>query len=186
MKEKIDGEEIVSLGKFLLLRKVFFTDDKGRSRCWESADRVNKTAGVLVVATIKPDNEIILVRQFRPPTGKKIVEFPAGLVEPGEKPEKTALRELYEETGFTGKITSITAPGYSSPGMSGEPIFVAFVEVDGDLYRGKEVISHQEDSESIECLRVPLRKLKEFIDSEVRSGHGVDNKLFIYASALER
>ena len=186
MKENITGEEMISEGKFLTLRKVFFTDSRGVSRCWESADRVNRAGAVLVVATIEPDDELILVRQFRPPTGKPVVEFPAGLIEPGEKPEKTALRELYEETGFTGKVTAITPPGYSSPGMSGEPITIAFVDVDGNFYRGKTVVAHPEETESIECLRVPLKELQNFIDSETRAGHGIDNKLFIYAAALKR
>lgn len=38
--------------------------------------------------------------QFRPPVNRIVVDFPAGLVEPGETEQECALRELREETGF--------------------------------------------------------------------------------------
>lgn len=41
---------------------------------------------------------IILVKQYRPPLGKYLIEFPAGLSDENESPETTALRELKEET----------------------------------------------------------------------------------------
>ena len=54
------------------------------------------------MASAKPDNEIIIIRQFRPPTGKFSIELPAGLLDkPGESVADAAVRELYEETGYT-------------------------------------------------------------------------------------
>lgn len=73
----------------------------------------------VVILPILPGNEVILIRQFRAPFNDFIIEAPAGVVEPGEKPEETAQRELAEEVGLKPKrlvrLGSFTpAPGYSS------------------------------------------------------------------------
>lgn len=59
---------------------------------------------VVVVAVYK--GCFVLVRQWRHGEDNLTTEFPAGVVDPGEPPERTAERELLEETGFcAGKIT---------------------------------------------------------------------------------
>ena len=57
---------------------------------------------VCVVATT-PDRQLILVRQYRPAVERVTLEIPSGLVEPGEAPAETALRELREETGYVAE-----------------------------------------------------------------------------------
>jgi len=54
---------------------------------------------VSVVAVTK-DDEIVLVRQFRPVVERYTLELPSGHVEEDETPEQAARRELLEETGF--------------------------------------------------------------------------------------
>ena len=49
---------------------------------------------------------ILLQKQFRPPVGRVCIEVPAGLSDAGEAPEKCALRELKEETGYSGTVDS--------------------------------------------------------------------------------
>lgn len=38
------------------------------------------------------------------PIDKISIEVPAGLIDPGETPEQTAVRELKEETGYVGEV----------------------------------------------------------------------------------
>ena len=45
--------------------------------------------------------DFLMVRQFRHGAGSVSIEFPAGVVDPEESPEKAAARELLEETGYT-------------------------------------------------------------------------------------
>ena len=117
-QQKVIGSRTLGSGRYLNLRELEFIDDRGRHRKWESADRSGAGAAAFLVALIQPEDELLLVRQFRPPAGKLMLEFPAGLIEPGETPAETAERELYEETGYRGKVCSVSNPGYSSPGLT--------------------------------------------------------------------
>jgi ADP-ribose pyrophosphatase len=59
---------------------------------------------MLTVRETPAGAELLLEKQFRAPAGKIVVEFPAGLVDEGETAEEAALRELKEETGYTGEV----------------------------------------------------------------------------------
>ena len=185
MPPHINSTEIISEGRCLVCKKVYYTDAKGVDRNWEAVDRrklpgtlPGSSNAVVIVAKIVPDDEIVLVRQFRPPAGKLMVEFPAGLIDPGESAVATAVRELYEETGFTGRVTSEFPGSYSSPGMTGESIILVTMEIDGSAYPdGFLPENHQEESENIEVFRVKSAELPQFLAEMSAAGCGIDSKL---------
>ena len=185
MTPHIDSFSEIASGSFLVYKRLCYIDARGKKRFWEAVDRkcADRTSGqshaVFIVAKIVPDNEIILVRQFRPPAGKLMVEFPAGLIDPGENAATTAIRELYEETGFDGKVLYTTAGGYSSPGMTGESIVLAAMEIDGSKYPGDMLPgNHQEECENIEVFRVKIDALADFIRQMEAEGCGIDSKIY--------
>ena len=185
MTPHIDSFSEIASGSFLVYKRLCYIDARGKKRFWEAVDRkcADRTSGqshaVFIVAKIVPDDEIVLIRQFRPPAGKMMVEFPAGLIDPGESAGETAVRELYEETGFRGRVVTLSAGGYSSPGMTGESIVLAGMEIDGSEYpAGLIPPNHQEESENIEVFRVKSADLPQFIAEMEASGCGVDSKIY--------
>ena len=51
------------------------------------------------VIPVTPENEVVLINQYRPGTDSICLEIPGGIVDSGENPHQTATRELTEETG---------------------------------------------------------------------------------------
>ena len=75
--------------------------------------------GASAIVPLLTDNKIVLVRQYRYPIQRELLEIPAGTLEKNETPDQCAIRELREETGFNcGDLTKISecylAPGYST------------------------------------------------------------------------
>ncbi len=174
----------LAAGRHLSLSSIKFMDDRGRIRHWETAGRVGGLGAVMIIATLLPGRRLLLVRQFRPPTGRHVIEFPAGLTEQGETPEETAVRELFEETGYRGEIVRVLPPAYNSPGMSGETVSTVMMNVDAGSMK-EPPTPHPEDSESIECLAVPADGLTAFLREALSRGDGIDSKVVAYAVARE-
>ncbi len=61
---------------------------------------------------------VILVEQFRPALGRKILELPAGRLRRGEEPVQGARRELQEETGYQAGEMRLLSRFYPSVGLS--------------------------------------------------------------------
>lgn len=76
---------------------------------------------VVIVATDEVDEHILICREFRLAAGCFVYNFPAGLIDPGEEPEESAKRELWEETGLElYEITDRIGLSYSAVGFSNE------------------------------------------------------------------
>lgn len=131
----------------------------------------------------KPASTLIIL-QYRPPTQAICVEFPAGLIDAGETPEEAAIRELKEETGYSGKVVDISPTIVSDPGMTTANMQFATVEVqlkEGD----EEPEQHLESGEHIERIVVPLHELYDRLMAYSKEkGTIVDARLFHWASGL--
>jgi ADP-ribose pyrophosphatase len=70
------------------------------------------------------DGRVALVRQYRHPARRELLEIPAGRIENGESPEMCATREVEQEIGFrAGRIEKL-AEFYSTPGFCEEKLYV--------------------------------------------------------------
>jgi ADP-ribose pyrophosphatase len=69
------------------------------------------------VVAITPDEQLVMVRQFRFGVRAVTLEIPGGLVDPGEDHSVTAPRELREETGYTSDSWTYLGNIYQNPGL---------------------------------------------------------------------
>jgi ADP-ribose pyrophosphatase len=92
----------------------------------DCADReVIEHPGAVAVLALDSGGQVLLVRQYRHPAGHVLWEIPAGLRDvPGEPLEKTAQRELLEETGYLAANWQVLADVFPSPGISSERLRV--------------------------------------------------------------
>ncbi len=80
--------------------------------------------GAAAILPIDDEENIIMVKQFRKPAEKVLLEIPAGTLEEGEDPLECAKRELIEETGFGAKEFIPLISFYSTPGFTTEKLYI--------------------------------------------------------------
>lgn len=167
----------IQSGPWLELHEATYRDAGGHERNWSYVARTGETQAVAVLArhAAGPVPQWVLVRQFRPPVGRWVWELPAGLVDPGESPEETALRELREETGFEGEVTGVGPLIFSSPGLTTECMRIVEVAVTS---RGP---ANPELSEAIEVHLVPVTALCDHLLAAHARGDAIDAKLWMLA-----
>jgi ADP-ribose pyrophosphatase len=177
--------------KWIKLQKATYTDAKGKERIWELASRkTTPKSGVDAVAMgniiyhpTKPPSTILVI-QFRPPVNAFTIEWPAGLIDANETPEEAAVRELYEETGYQGKVISSSPAVSADPGMSSATLVLCMVEIHlGE--NDPEPEQHLEESEDIQRVNVPLSELYERLEEFAKEGYVVAAKLYHWAAGVQ-
>ena len=121
--------------------------------------------GAVVVVPVRDDGSILLIRNDRVAVGERLLEFPAGKLEPGEAPVVAAGRELEEETGYRAAEVDPIGTFYTSPGFASERMH-AFVA------RGLQHVGQRlEPGEMIEVQAVSRSAMLELLDGgEIRDG----------------
>jgi len=114
-ESRLSGETIYS-GRVVVLE----VDRVRMPHGGESVREVIRHRGAAVVLPILDDGSVVMVRQYRYPVAKSLLELPAGTLEPGEDPIGCAARELVEETGFRARSLSPLGRFYSAPGYTDE------------------------------------------------------------------
>ncbi len=103
------------------------------------------------------DDKILLVKQYRYPYGKELLELPAGKLNIGETPEQTAIRELEEEGGIiAGKVEKLFDV-YPTPAYTNEIIRIYKAT---DIKEGKVNLDQDEFLSSV---WVDKKELKQMI-----------------------
>jgi len=111
------------------------------------------------VVAITPNQEIILVRQYRFGIQKETLEIPGGMVEEGEDIQAGCARELLEETGYSSTNWSSMGTIQSNP-VYMDSLLHQFIATDVELTN-----EHLEldAGEQIEVVKMPISKVKELI-----------------------
>jgi ADP-ribose pyrophosphatase len=111
----------------------------------------------VAVVAVDRDGQVLLVRQFRKPVEKELLEIPAGGIDPGEDPVAAVRREMREETGYAPQKVVKLGGFYAVPGYGTEYLH---------LYLATELVPDPltaEDTEGIEVVRVAPEEIPELI-----------------------
>lgn len=140
--------------------------------------RIDFSSWVNIVA-VTPDQKIVFIRQYRFGSGQLEVEIPGGAVEKGEDPLLGGIRELLEETGYSGENARIIGKVCPNPAIQDNFCYTVLVE---NVRKTAEL--HLDDMEDIEVFTVKCSELPELM----RNGsiqHGlVLNALTFYAMSI--
>jgi ADP-ribose pyrophosphatase len=115
--------------------------------------------GSAVIVPIFDDGTVALVRQYRHPTVRYLLEVPAGTLAHGERPEIGAARELKEELGVVAARLEKLSEFFVSPGFCEEKMWVYLAT---ELSEGEQAL---EDDENLEVVRLPIADALEMITS---------------------
>ena len=131
---------------------------------WEC---IRHPGGALAVP-VTADGKFVLVRQYRFTVQGRLLEFPAGTVEPGESPEDTIRREIEEETGYRAKQWQKLGEFFVAPGYSDEIIYAFLAQ---DL----ELLENPPEGDVDEDLQVVLMSADE-VEKAIHAGELADAK----------
>lgn len=131
---------------------------------WEC---IRHPGGALAVP-VTNEGQLVMVRQYRFAVIGRLLEFPAGTVEPGETPAETIRREIQEEIGYSAQTWLLIGNFPLAPGYSDE-IIHTFLATD------LEIIESPPDADADEDLEVVLLTPAE-LEKSIAAGEAVDAK----------
>jgi len=115
------------------------------------------------VIPLTPEQDVVLVRQYRHGTGQVTLEIPGGLVEDSDTPEKAAERELLEETGYRASEVVSLGAVHPNPAIQNNQCHT---------FLAKDVFpvgpQRQDEREDIEVVLRPVKVIPRLIrDGEI-------------------
>lgn len=148
MTARIISTERFFKGRIIEVERDILRDDEGREMVREVVRHPGGAGGL----PLFDDGTVALVRQYRHPAGRELLEIPAGRIEPGEDPESCARREIESEIGYRPERLEKLSEFFSTPGFCEERIFVYLAT---GLVPSEQAL---DEDEVVEIVRLPLEQ----------------------------
>lgn len=154
--ERVVDSRVLHRGRYLTFR----IDTVERTDGSRATRDVAGHPGAVAILAVDADDHVLLVRQYRSPAERILLEVPAGTLDPGtgggiEDPELAARRELEEETGYRAGSWRLLSRFFTAPGFTTELMYLYLADdltaVDGDR------LGPDED-ERLHLVRMPWRE----------------------------
>ena len=120
---------------------------------------VRETRGFVIIFPLTPEENVVLVRQYKHGIGEVVLELPAGMIDQGESAEEAALRELAEETGYAPRSTLERIETFIVDPTNSNARFTLFLARDVALTQQR----HLDPTEEIDVELVPITRLVDLM-----------------------
>jgi ADP-ribose pyrophosphatase len=132
------------------------------------------------VIAITPEEEVVLIEQYRQGIEEMVIEIPSGMVDVNEPAETAAKRELLEETGYEAEEWSLLAVTQPNPALHNNRVH---------HYLARRAVRVAEpkldENESLDTLLKPLEEARRLID-EGKMAQSMVVAAFYYFDKLNR
>lgn len=157
LDERLVESTVVHRGRVLEFRIDTVERADGRRARREVAGH----PGAVAIVALDPDERVLLVRQYRHPAGRVLLEIPAGTLDRDaatgapEDPDDAARRELEEETGYRAGRWERLVDFWTAPGFATERMFLYLAT---DLAPAGDGRLGPDEDEALELVRLPWRE----------------------------
>ncbi len=163
LKREVLYKGVFTLSRYALRHRLF---KNGWSSDF-SLERFERKSAVAILPYDPILDKVILIQQFRigalaDPESPWLIEIPAGLIEPGEKPDEVAHRESEEEAGCKLLELQPIFHYFVSPGGSNEQLSLFYGRVDAKNIDGIHGLDHE--NEDIKVLNVSSQEAFDLMD----------------------
>ena len=162
--KKVSTKQIGDFRIFKLRSDTFISPRTEKEHDFYVLESVN---WVNIIA-LTPDQQLVMVEQYRFGSNTVELEVPGGMMDPGETdPVATAVRELREETGYEGKNARVLGRIHANPAILNNTCYTVLVE----NCQLKHPVSFDQGEDLITRL-VPSKEIPKLVADE-KIGHSL-------------
>jgi ADP-ribose pyrophosphatase len=155
--ERLVASELLHRGRVLEFR----VDTVERADGRRARRDVAAHPGAVAIVAVDAEGRVLLVRQYRHPAGRALLEIPAGTLDRDlasgaiEEPDLAARRELEEETGHRAERWERLGDFWTAPGFATERMHLFLATELVAAGTGRLV---PDEDEALELIRLPWRE----------------------------
>jgi ADP-ribose pyrophosphatase len=163
LEERVVASEVVHRGRYMEFR----VDTIERVDGSRGTRDIVEHPGAVAVLALDDAGRLLLVRQWRVPAGRALLEIPAGTLDVHdgvtEDPDGAARRELEEETGHRATGWRRLASFWTTPGFTSELMHLYLATGIEGVGTGDDRLTPDED-ERLELRHVPVEDAVAMVD----------------------